>query len=245
MNCSRCATFRTPPTCCGPCTKARGSATATSAWKCLRISLTTRRARSMRRGGLWKAVARENVMIKVPGHSGGYSGSPATAQRRHQHQHYAAVCPGSVRAGSGSLRRGSSSSSRRAAEMSAKWPAWPASSSAASTSLVDSLLDEQIKKESDPARKGQAARDSGQGRHRKRQADLRGLREDLLHAALESPRRKGRADAACALGQHQHEESAYRDVIYVEELIGPDTVNTSSARRRLMLSAITASRARA
>ena len=37
----------------------------------------------------------------------------------------------------------------------------------------------------------------------------------------------GRANAARAVGQHQHQGSrATRDVLYVEELIGPDTVNT-------------------
>ena len=28
------------------------------------------------------------------------------------------------------------------------------------------------------------------------------------------------------MGQHQHKNPAYRDVLYVEELIGPDTVDT-------------------
>ena len=28
------------------------------------------------------------------------------------------------------------------------------------------------------------------------------------------------------MGQHQHQESPLPDVLYVEELIGPDTVNT-------------------
>jgi hypothetical protein len=44
------------------------------------------------------------------------------------------------------------------------------------------------------------------------------------------------------VGQHQHQESeAYRDVMYVEELIGPDTVNTDSSGEPSMPSAITAS----
>ena len=50
--------------------------------------------------------------------------------------------------------------------------------------------------------------------------------EIFSSAALESPGRQGRADAARAVGQHQHQEPSYRDVLYVEELIGPDTVNT-------------------
>jgi len=37
---------------------------------------------------------------------------------------------------------------------------------------------------------------------------------------------KKRPDAARPLGQHQYKESNYRDVLYVEELIGKDTVNT-------------------
>ena len=44
-------------------------------------------------------------------------------------------------------------------------------------------------------------------------------------AGRRSPRRGARR-AAAAVGQHEHEEPAYRDVLYVEELIGPDTVNT-------------------
>ena len=28
------------------------------------------------------------------------------------------------------------------------------------------------------------------------------------------------------MGEHQHQESAYSDILYVQSLIGPDTVNT-------------------
>ena len=45
---------------------------------------------------LWKAVNRENVMIKVPGTAGGTSGDSAVDRRRHQHQRDAAVRAGSV-----------------------------------------------------------------------------------------------------------------------------------------------------
>ena len=45
----------------------RGDEMATSAWKFRRIWLMTRKARSAKRTRLWTKVGRENVMIKVPG----------------------------------------------------------------------------------------------------------------------------------------------------------------------------------
>ena len=54
---------------------------------------------------LWKAVGRDNVMIKVPGHSGRIAGDRATGQRRHEHQRDLAVRAGGLRAGCGSLHR--------------------------------------------------------------------------------------------------------------------------------------------
>ena len=53
---------------------------------------------------------------------------------------------------------------------------------------------------------GAHAAAAGQGRHRQRQGRLPELQEDVLRSALGAPRQEGRADTACALGQHGHQE---------------------------------------
>jgi hypothetical protein len=62
---------------CGRCMKNQISVTDTSAWKSRPILPAKRRRRSTRHGALWKAVQRENVMIKVPGTA---EGLPAIRQ---------------------------------------------------------------------------------------------------------------------------------------------------------------------
>ena len=76
-NRSRFATFRTPPICCGRCMRVRSSATDTSAWR-FRPMLARKTQKTIDEARrLWKAVNRENVMIKVPGTA---EGLPAIRQ---------------------------------------------------------------------------------------------------------------------------------------------------------------------
>ena len=55
---------------------------------------------------LWRAVGRDNLMIKVPGDASRHSRCPRAHRRGDQRQCDAAVCPGLVRAGGRSLHCG-------------------------------------------------------------------------------------------------------------------------------------------
>ena len=84
-----------------------------------------------------------------------------------------------------------------------------------------------------------------QGRDRQRQARLPELQADLRRPALGGAGSAGRAHrSACCGPAPAPRIPRYRDVLYVEELIGPDTVDTCRPRRSTR-SAITAARARA
>ena len=68
---------------------------------------------------------------------------------------------------------------------------------------------------------------AGQARGREREARLPALPRGVLGAALGVPRRaRARTKQRCLWASTSTKNPAYRDVIYVEELIGPDTVNT-------------------
>ena len=107
------------------------------------------------------------------------------------------------------------------------WPASPASSSAASTRAVDARLEETLAGGHDAREARAAASLLGQGRDRQRQAGLPALPGDLQRPALAGARRAAaRRRSACSGPAPAPRTRATRDVLYVEELIGPDTVNT-------------------
>ena len=70
------------------------------------------------------------------------------------------------------------------------------------------------------------ARAARQARDREREARVRALRADLLGARWEALAGKGATPQRCLWASTSTKNPDYRDVIYVEELIGPDTVNT-------------------
>ena len=132
-NSSPSATFRTPPTSCAPSTT---QSNFRDGYVSLEVSPylarnTQETIDEARR--LWKAVNRENVMIKVPGTAEGIPAIRQLHQRRHQHQHHAALRAGSLREGRRGLRRRRRRPRRARRRSQARWPASPASSSAAST----------------------------------------------------------------------------------------------------------------
>ena len=77
---------------------------------------------------LWKAVARPNVMIKVPGHARGHARHPHAARRGHQRQRHPALRARGLRGGGPRLHRRPRGARRPRASPSTAWPAWPASS---------------------------------------------------------------------------------------------------------------------
>ncbi len=173
---------------------------------------------------LWKTVARENVMIKVPGTA---EGIPAFRQliseginvnvrccsRRRVYEEVAAAYIDGVEKFAAT------------AETSAKSPAWPASSSAASIRWST-----------------HSSASNSKGNRRRRKAKLQGilgkvaianakLTYEAYQRIFSTPRWKALA-AKNAQTQRVLWASTgtknpnYSDVLYIDELIGPDTVNT-------------------
>ncbi len=76
-------------------------------------------------------------------------------------------------------------------------------------------------------REGAARRAEGQGRHRQRKAGLPGLQAPVLRQPLgQSSKAKGAKPQRLLWASTGTKNKDYSDVLYVEELIGPDTVNT-------------------
>jgi transaldolase/glucose-6-phosphate isomerase len=174
---------------------------------------------------LWKAVGRENLMIKIPGTP---EGIPAIRQTLSEginvnvtllfaQDVYEEVARTFVDAaeiysnGGGDVSRLASVASFFISRID---------------TLVDSLVNEQLKKETDPARKAKLQSILG------KIAIANGkLTYEAYEKIFSSPRWKALAAKG---GQTQRvlwaststKNPAYRDVVYVEELIGTDTVNT-------------------
>ena len=174
---------------------------------------------------LWKTVNRENVMIKVPGTT---EGIPAFRQligeginvnvtllfAQGVYEEVAAAYVDGVEkfaATGGDVSRIASVASFFISRID---------------SLVDSLLNDQIKKETDPARKAKLQSILG------KVAIANGkLTYEAYGRIFSSPRwkvlaAKGAQTQRVLWASTSTKNPAYRDVLYIEELIGPDTVNT-------------------
>jgi transaldolase/glucose-6-phosphate isomerase len=174
---------------------------------------------------LWKSVARENVMIKVPGTP---EGIPAFRQligeginvnvtllfAQGVYEHVAAAFIDGVEkfaASGGDVSKVASVASFFISRID---------------SLVDSLVGDQLKKEADAARKaklqsilGKVAIANGKLTYEAYQRIFSSPRWKVLAA-------KGAQTQRVLWASTSTKNPNYRDVIYIEELIGPDTVNT-------------------
>jgi transaldolase/glucose-6-phosphate isomerase len=174
---------------------------------------------------LWKTVARENVMIKIPGTP---EGLPAIRQTLSEgininitllfaQDVYEEVAQTYITAletfaaGGGDASRVASVASFFISRID---------------TLIDSLLNEQIKKETDSSRKaklqallGKIAIANGKLTYEAYQKIFSTPRWKALAA-------KGAQTQRVLWASTSTKNPAYRDVMYVEELIGPDTVDT-------------------
>ena len=174
---------------------------------------------------LWRAVARENVMIKIPATP---AGIPAIRQMlsegininitllfaQNVYEEVAQTYVDALEiysAGGGDVSKVASVASFFISRID---------------SLVDSLLNEQIKKETDPARKAKL-----QGILGKVAIANAKLTYEACQKIFSTPRwkalaAKGAQTQRVLWASTSTKNPAYRDVMYIEELIGPDTVNT-------------------
>ncbi len=174
---------------------------------------------------LWKAVGRENVMIKIPGTP---EGIPAIRQMLSEgvninitllfaqdvYEEVARTYIDALQiyaAGGGDVSKVASVASFFISRID---------------SLVDSLLNEQIKKETDPARKAKL-----QGLLGKIAIANGKLTYEAYQKIFSTPRwqelaAKGAQTQRVLWASTSTKNPAYRDVMYVEELIGPHTVDT-------------------
>ena len=174
---------------------------------------------------LWKAVERENVMIKVPGTA---EGIPAIRQLISEgininvtllfaQEVYEKVAEAYVAGLEDLAKRGGN----------LKKMAGVASFFISRIdTLVDSLLNERIKKTSDANQQalfksllGKVAIANGKLTYQRYERIFSGPRWQALAS-------KGAQTQRVLWASTSTKNPAYRDVIYVEELIGPDTVNT-------------------
>jgi transaldolase/glucose-6-phosphate isomerase len=174
---------------------------------------------------LWKSVARENVMIKVPGT---LEGIPAFRQliseginvnvtllfAQEVYEEVAAAFIDGVEkfaAGGGDVSKVASVASFFISRID---------------SLADSLVGDQLKKETDAARKAKLQSILG------KVAIANGkLTYEAYQRIFSSPRwktlaAKGAQTQRVLWASTSTKNPNYRDVLYIEELIGPDTVNT-------------------
>jgi len=174
---------------------------------------------------LWKAVARENVMIKVPGTAEGLpaiqklvgEGININVTLLFAQEVYEKVAAAYVAgledlaARGGNLKKMAGVASFFISRID---------------TLIDSLLNEKLKSASDPGQKallnsllGKVAIANGKLTYQSYQRIFSGPRWQALAA-------KGAQTQRVLWASTSTKNPHYRDVIYVEELIGPDTVNT-------------------
>ncbi len=174
---------------------------------------------------LWKAVKRDNVMIKVPGTA---EGLPAIKQLIGEginvnvtllfaQEVYEKVAEAyiagldALAARGGNLKKMASVASFFISRID---------------TLIDSMLNDKMKATTDPGQQallksllGKVAIANGKLTYQKYQSSFSGPRWQALAA-------KGAQTQRVLWASTSTKNPAYRDVIYVEELIGPDTVNT-------------------
>ena len=155
---------------------------------------------------LWKTVARENVMIKVPGTA---EGIPAFQQLIGEGININVTLLFSQEV----YKRVAEAYIAGLEQLSARGGDVSKIASVASffisriDSSVDAIVGEHLKASNDPREQEQLKSYPRQGCDCEWQANLCQLSETFQRRPLEGLSRQRRADAACALGQHQHQES--------------------------------------
>ena len=174
---------------------------------------------------LWKAVGRDNVMIKVPGTPEGIpairelisDGINVNVTLLFAQDVYEKVAEAYI-AGLKTLAKSGGDFSR------------VASVASFFVSRIDTLIDSSSTRESrkreESVRSGRCAQPAGQSRDRQRQARLSAYKKIFSGPRWQALAARGAQTQRVLWASTGTKNPAYRDVLYVEELIGPDTVNT-------------------
>ena len=93
-------------------------------------------------------------------------------------------------------------------------------------SAVDKALDEKIARANDPTEKGTPHRAERQGRHRQRQMAYQDYKRLFAGPRWDKLAAKGAKPQRLLWASTGTKNKDYSDVLYVEELIGPNTINT-------------------
>jgi len=174
---------------------------------------------------LWKAVGRENVMIKVPGTP---EGIPAFRQLISEgiNVNVTLLFSQSVYEQVGQAYIGGLEDFGRRAQDVGKVASVASFFISRIDSLVDSIIDARLKSSKDPLEQeqlksvqGKVAIANGKQTYQKYQGIFATDRWKVLAA-------KGAQTQRVLWASTSTKNPAYRDVLYVEELIGPDTVDT-------------------
>jgi len=174
---------------------------------------------------LWKTVSRENVMIKVPGTA---EGIPAIRQLISEginvnvtllfaqpvYEEVAAAFidgVGKFAASGGDVSRIASVASFFISRID---------------SLVDSLIEDKLKKETDPARKAKLQGILGKVAIANGKLTYEAYERIFSTSRWKALAAKGAQTQRVLWASTSTKNKNYSDVLYIEELIGPDTVNT-------------------
>ena len=196
---------------------ARTPATAGSRSRSTRTSRTTPRRTIDEAKRLHALVDRPNLFIKIPATQGGPARDRGDDRRRHPGQRHADLLARAPPRGRRGLRPRPAAPRRRAAATS--------STMASVASFFVSRVDTEADKRLDEI----GGHDELKGTLAIANAKLayQTYKEIFAGEQWEALRGQGRHGRSAACGRRPRPRTpTYRDVIYVEELIGPDTVNT-------------------
>ena len=174
---------------------------------------------------LWKDVGRKNLMVKVPATPEGLPAIQHSDRPGHQHQHHAVVLAEGLCAGRRGLSRGPRKTSSRGGD-----PSRVASVASFFVSRIDSAvdkqLDEKIAQANDPTEKERLSALKGKIAIANAKTRLPGLQAAVFRRALGQAAAKGAKPQRLLWASTGTKNKDYSDVLYVEELIGPNTINT-------------------
>ena len=175
---------------------------------------------------LWKDVNRKNLMVKVPATPEGLPAIETLIGDGISINITLLFSKAVYLRGRRGLSRRPRKICRRAAATPRMSRAWRASSSAASTRVVDKQLDEKIARANDPSEKERLAALKGKVAIANAKVAYQDYKRLFSGPRWEKLAAKGAKPQRMLWASTGTKNKDYSDVLYVEELIGPDTVNT-------------------